>query len=284
LSKEEESQETGFRALLRNKMLRFPLMVGLVLQLSQQFSGINAVFYYSTSFFDRAKFTDPWLGSVLAATVNVISTFLAIHLMDRLGRRTLLLLSSSTMALSCIALTITLYITSESVNIPITTGGTLDPTSVINNNNNSVLLGYISVGCVLLFVIFFEIGLGPIPWLIVAEIFPSRARAKAMTLAASLNWISNFIVGVTFPLLQLVLDKWTFIPFGVCSLLTFAFTIEYVPETKGKTLEDIQDEIRKRYGDQLTEQEANEAKDFVPDFSEKESAKNDLRNHDEDIL
>jgi len=105
-----------------------------------------------------------------------------------------------------------------------------------------------------------------------------------MTLSASLNWVSNFVVGVTFPLLQVSLGKWTFIPFGVCLLLTFAFTIEYVPETKGKTLEDIQDEIRARYGNELSEQEAIQAKDtFLPDFLEKESSVNDVRNHDSDI-
>jgi len=214
------------RALLTKKSLRFPLIVGLGLQLAQQLSGINAVFYYSTGFFEKARFKDPWLGSVLAATVNVISTGLAVQMMDRLGRRTLLLISSTAMCLSSIALTVTLYLSAD--------------------QPENVTLGYVLVICVLLFVTFFEMGLGPIPWLIVAEIFPSKARATAMTAASALNWTANFIVGITFPHVTNNLGKWSFVPFAAFLVLTTAFTTEFVFETKGKSLQEIQQEIQDR--------------------------------------
>jgi len=204
--------------------LRKPLIIGLVLQFAQQLSGINAVFYYSTSFFERAHFQDPWLGSVLAAFVNVVATGVAVRLMDQAGRRLLLLVSSLGMCVSAIMLTWALQLTSA------------HPTSVV--------LGYGSVVSVLLYVTLFELGLGPIPWLITAEIFPSSAASTCMTITCSANWIFNFCVGLLFPTMQAHLGSYVFVPFGVVCLLCFFFTAVYVPETRGKTLEKIQSDLK----------------------------------------
>ncbi len=84
---------------------RRPLLIGFGLQLVQQFSGINAVFFYSTAFFTSAHMSDPWLGSVLASSVNVLATGLSIYLIERMGRRKLLLISTMGMMLSCVGLT-----------------------------------------------------------------------------------------------------------------------------------------------------------------------------------
>jgi len=171
-------------------------------------------------------------GSVLAGTVNVFATLAAVQAMDWLGRRTLLLLSSSLMALSSIGLTVALYVIEQQ---------SADASADIGAE--STVVGHLAVVFVLLFVIFFELGLGPIPWLIVAEMFPAHARGSGMTLCSSLNWTCNFIVGVSFPILNRVLTKWCFLPFTVCLLFTFSFVYEFAIETKGKTLEEIQDEI-----------------------------------------
>src|SRR5690242_9472312 len=83
----------------------------------------------------------------------------------------------------------------------------------------------------------------PIPWLIGAEIFPSIVRAPALTISLILNWSCNFIVGVSFPHLNSYLTIWTFVPFGIILLLSSLFIMKYVPETRGKTLDEIQEEV-----------------------------------------
>lgn len=90
------------------------------------------------------------------------------------------------------------------------------------------------------FVAFFEIGLGPIPWLIVAEMFESKYVDPAQSVACQVNWICNFIIGVAFPSLNAALGVWTFVPFGVVLLGCFLFTACYLPETLHRTVEELQ--------------------------------------------
>eukprot|EP00823_Brevimastigomonas_motovehiculus_P000314 TRINITY_DN10404_c0_g1_i1.p1 TRINITY_DN10404_c0_g1~~TRINITY_DN10404_c0_g1_i1.p1 ORF type:complete len:630 (-),score=97.86 TRINITY_DN10404_c0_g1_i1:61-1950(-) len=246
-SKQEEQGGAAvtMTSLLMNPMLRLPLMIALFLNLAQQFSGINAVFYYSASFFKSAKFSDPWLGSVLASVVNVLATALAIPMMDRLGRRTLLLASAGFMAVSCFSLTGMLYwldaLTTSSVP---STNALPEAAASITASSSASGVGIAAVCSVLLFVSFFEIGLGPIAWLISAEIFPSRERAMAMAAACGFNWICNFIVGLGFPFMNSELGNLCFVPFGAFLMLSLIFVAYYVPETKGKTLEEIQQELK----------------------------------------
>ncbi|EQC31526.1 hypothetical protein SDRG_10700 [Saprolegnia diclina VS20] len=204
--------------VLGDKSIRFPLIVGVTLQIAQQLSGINAVMFYASSFFQGVHLSNPLVGTTLVGVVNVVSTGVALVLMDTAGRRPLLLWSCGGMILSCVVLTLGLW----------------------------QLLPYyemVSVGGVMLFVWFFEIGLGPIPWLIVAEMFPAKPRPTAMALATMVNWLFSFVIGITFPMLQNHLLENSFVPFGIALVLAFAFTFKYVPETKGKTLEEIQQDM-----------------------------------------
>lgn len=104
-------------------------------------------------------------------------------------------------------------------------------------------LGYtaksIALAAVMLFVTFFEIGLGPIPWLITTEYFDSKYVATAMSLACIVNWGCNFLVGLLFPYLQQALGPYTFLPFAVVLVVTFVFTALYVTESYGRTVEEI---------------------------------------------
>ena len=155
----------ALRPLFRRSYRR-PLIIGFLLQVSQQMSGINAVFFYSTSFFAAANVGDPWLGSVLCCTVNVAATWLALSLMDRMGRRTLLFISTIGMAASAIALT---YFLTEQVR-----ASSAPPPNIHTHTSPShpdpalssyaVISSYLSIAFVLLYVTFFELGLGPIPW------------------------------------------------------------------------------------------------------------------------
>ncbi len=105
-------------------------------------------------------------------------------------------------------------------------------------------LGFASVFLIVLYVVFFEVGLGSIPWLIGAEIFPEKIRSKAIAASSAINWCCNFIVGLCFPWFNRVLGDYCFVPFGV--FLCGSFVIQYftVPETQGKSLEQIQQEIK----------------------------------------
>mmetsp|Transcript_21462 Transcript_21462/g.31920 ORF Transcript_21462/g.31920 Transcript_21462/m.31920 type:complete len:618 (-) Transcript_21462:94-1947(-) len=217
---EEEKQEISVGTLVRNPSSRKPFLIGVALMLFQQFSGINAVFYYSTSFFEKAHFDDPFLGTVLAATVNVIATGLAVDLMDRAGRRPLLVISSLGMCFSSLVLTVALVLSQYKIN-----------------------LGSLEISGMLLYVAFFEIGLGPIPWAITAELFGAVERATAMGACSCMNWVANFLVGLTFPAMNSFLGPFAFVPFACVTLIAAIFSNLTVPETKGMSLEEIREQM-----------------------------------------
>ena len=191
--------------------LRVLVVSSIVLQMGQQLGGVNAVFYYSTTFFE-GLISNPLVGSTLVAFVNVVATYVALKLMDNTARRTLILWSSGGMILSTILITLAL-------------AGSV--------NKSTALFGVMS------FVSFFEIGLGPVPWLIVAEMFDAKYVATAMSIACVVNWACNFLVGLCFPFIRLYFGIYCFVPFGVVLVSTFLFTYLYLPETHGRSVEDI---------------------------------------------
>ncbi len=198
--------------LLRAKDIRVLVVSAVVLQMAQQLCGINAVFYYSTSFFE-GMISDPLMGTTLVGAVNVIATYIALLLMDTTGRRDLIIWSAGGMLLSTCLITICLL-------------------GYISNSSIAIL-------AVMLYVSFFEIGLGPIPWLIVAEMFDAKYVATAMSLSCIVNWVCNFLVGLLFPYMQEYLGAWSFAPFAVVLLSTVVFAYAYLPETHGRTVAEI---------------------------------------------
>lgn len=201
--------------MLMDTHVRRLLICSLVLQVAQQLSGINAVFYYSTSFF-QGIIANPMLGTCIISGINVLATYVALLLMETTNRRTLLNWSAWGMLGSSIALVF-------------------------------CLLGYFSKICSVLFVIsyvsFFEIGLGPVPWLIVAEMFEPRYVTTAMSVSSQVNWASNFVVGMAFPYLQSSLGALSFAPFIVVLASTIVFVAIYLPETRGLSPEDLREEV-----------------------------------------
>ncbi|RLN56737.1 hypothetical protein BBP00_00007851 [Phytophthora kernoviae] len=214
----ESGDIPGVWEVLCDSSIRLPLIVAVVLQCAQQLSGINAVMFYASSFFQNAGLENPLVGITLVYVVNVLATVVALMLMDSVGRRPLLLWSVVGMLLSSGVLTLGLM-------------------------NLLPLANFLSVGGVMSFVWFFEIGLGPIPWLIAAEMFPAKSRTTATSIATMVNWLGLFVVGIVFPTMQSVLDDYIFIPFAFLLVLTLGFSLKYVPETKGKTLDEIQEEM-----------------------------------------
>eukprot|EP00064_Thunnus_orientalis_P011911 superscaffoldBa00001770_g11943 len=193
--------------LFRAAAYRQPLLIAVMLQLSQQLSGINAVFYYSTGIFASAGVKQPIYATIGAGIVNTIFTIVSLFLVEKAGRRTLHLLGLGGMAVSAVLMTISLLL------------------------KETPAMSYVAIMAVMLFVAMFELGPGPIPWFIVAELFSRRGpRPAAMAVAGCCNWTANFLEWC---------GPWVFLIFAVLLLLFFIFTFIKVPETKGKTFDEI---------------------------------------------
>uniref|UniRef100_A0A8C4EMZ2 Solute carrier family 2 member 3a n=1 Tax=Dicentrarchus labrax TaxID=13489 RepID=A0A8C4EMZ2_DICLA len=201
--------------LFRSAAYQQPLLIAVMLQLSQQLSGINAVFYYSTGIFESAGVKKPIYATIGAGIVNTIFTVVSLFLVEKAGRRTLHLLGLGGMAISAVLMTVSLLLK----DIP--------------------AMSYMAIVAVMLFVAMFELGPGPIPWFIVAELFSQGPRPAAMAVAGCCNWTANFLVGMSFPKLEEVCGPWVFLIFTTFLLLFFIFTFLKVPETRGKTFDEI---------------------------------------------
>ncbi|XP_038047453.1 solute carrier family 2, facilitated glucose transporter member 3-like [Patiria miniata] len=217
-AEEQKEERISVLQLFKRSSLRRPLFISVIMQLSQQLSGITAVLYYSSLIFvaagvseDNAKYATLSTGAVM-----VIMTIVSVPLMDRSGRRLLHLVGLGIMAVSAALLTIFLFVKE-----------TWSPAS------------YISVVCVMFFTLGFAIGPGSIPWLIVAELFSQGPRPAAISIAFCVNWTANFAVGLLFPILQKALQNYVFIIFIVLLVIFFVFTFFFVPETKNKSFEEI---------------------------------------------
>lgn len=214
----EEKQQMGFRELLRPGV-RGALLVGVGLAVFQQFVGINTVIYYAPTIFQSAGFASASaaiLATSVVGIVNVISTIVAILLVDKVGRRPLLLAGSAIMVIALIALGIVFAVST-------TNTGTLTLIALI------------------VYIIAFAISFGPVFWLMSAEIFPTKVRASGAAVSSFSNWTANFLVSVTFlSLVGAIGAPSTFWLYAFMGILAFIFCYMLVPETKGKTLEQIE--------------------------------------------
>jgi len=219
-----KGEKGTWRELLK-PWLRPMLIVGVGLAFFQQFTGINTVIYYAPTIFQLAGFhsnSTSILATVGVGLVNAGMTVVAISLMDRVGRRPLLLIGLTGMALSLFALTLGF-------------SGVL----------GSGALKWIGLLSLMAYVASFAISIGPVFWLIISEIYPLRLRGLAMSLATGANWVCNLIVTFTFLLL---IQAWgptgTFGLLGVITLAAIPFSYFLVPETKDRSLEQIEHDVR----------------------------------------
>ncbi|CAF0813050.1 unnamed protein product [Adineta steineri] len=208
--------------LFTTPTVRWALLITVFLQLSQQLSGINAVIYYSLSIFQSAGFSKEVssYANLGLGGANIIVTIISVFLMDRLGRRILHLTGIGGMFITSLILVISLLV---------------QPTPFWN---------MMSLVMTILYVAFFGIGPGSIPWLITAELFSQAYRVPASSIAVLVNWSANFAVGLSFkPLFTDVMHKYTFLLFTGFLLIFFLGTFLFVPETKAKNVETIYAEI-----------------------------------------
>lgn len=216
------TREQGSFGELFAPAYRLPLSIAVVLMVGSQFSGINVIMYYSTEIFRNATgdANAAFASSVWIGLVNLLATFIAIGLVDKAGRKPLLLAGN---AVQVVAL--------------VTVGFVFG-----RNPQSPALLAF-----VILYTAAFAMAMGPLPWIVCSEIFPARLRGRAMSVATFCIWTACLVVAQTFPLLlKRIGPAWAFWIYGACSAATFVFVLLRLPETKGRTLEDIELSWRKR--------------------------------------
>lgn len=200
--------------------------VGIILSVFQQFVGINVIFYYSTSLWKSVGFdeTDSFTISVATSVTNVLVTLIAIFLVDRVGRKPILLTGSVMMAVSLGVMAIAFMFgegTGQDVTLPAPWG----PIALVAAN---------------VFVIGFGASWGPLVWVLLGEIFPSRIRGKALGVAAAAQWIANFLITISFPAMSAWSLPLTYGMYAAFAALSFFYVLLRIPETKGMDIEQTE--------------------------------------------
>ncbi len=217
----KNQEESTFSDLLAPKIKPL-LFIGIILAVFQQITGINTIMYYAPKIFanvgqsnDSALFQ-----TILIGGTNLIFTLVAMVLIDRLGRKLLIVIGSSGMMLMLAGLS-ALYFTNQTSGVLVLV----------------FILGYIA---------FFAASLGPALWVVAAELFPNRLRSKGMSIAIVSLWIACTLVTIAFPImLEKLSGGLTFLIFALICLANLLYVLKYVPETKGKTLEELEKQFAK---------------------------------------
>ncbi|MBS3993054.1 MAG: sugar porter family MFS transporter [Bacteroidetes bacterium] len=204
------------------KGLGMAVFIGIMLSIFQQLTGINAILYYGSKIFASMGNVaeDALFQNIMLAAINFLFTFIAIKYVDSWGRKPLLIIGAFVMALSLGLLTYSIY-----------TG----------------TYGIVSVVALLSFVAAFAMSWGPVVWVLLSEIFPDNARDTAMSIAVAAQWFLNYLVSQTFPILmdeeswyyQISNGTFPYWIYGISCIIMLIFVIKFVPETKGKDLQNI---------------------------------------------
>jgi len=219
------NKQKGGRKELFSPLIKPAMIVGVSLAILQQITGINTVIYYAPTIFEFAGFHSSAaaiFATFVVGFVNVGFTVVAIFLLDRVGRRKLLLIGLAGMSGMLIMLGIAFILP-----------------SLLNQLGTLAAIGLMA------YVGFFAIGLGPVFWLLISEIYPLKVRGLAMSIVTEANWGSNLIISLTFlTFIQLLGRSGTFWLYAAVGIIAVIFTYRYVPETKERTLEEIEEHWR----------------------------------------
>lgn len=217
-----ESSRSMWKELFSKKM-RAPIALGMLLFFFQQLSGINVVIYYAPIIFEKMNLGSNFanlLATVGIGAVNVLMTIVSMRLIERLGRRLLLIIGFFGTAVTLILVAFITYIDHPEIR-------------------------WIAAVSLFIYIAAFAVGLGPLPWVMMSEIFPLKIRGQGASLSAGTNWAFNTIVVATFPtLLHTAGISATFALYAFTCLVGLIYSIYYVPETKGMSLEKIEKYIR----------------------------------------
>jgi MFS transporter, SP family, galactose:H+ symporter len=219
---DDQAGRKGLRALLAPH-LRAALVVGLGLAALQQFAGINTILYYAPTIMQETGLnaSNSIYYSVGIGIVNLLMTIVSIRLVDKVGRRVLLLVSLVGMAVSIALLGVAFIADLSSV---------------------------LTLVFMMLYIVSFAVGMGPVFWVVLGEIFPTRERAEGTGLGSMINWLANFAVSLAFlPLVAAIGQGETFWIFAVVCALGLVFVYRYVPETRNRNYLEIDDDLQTRW-------------------------------------
>ncbi len=222
--RELSGRKSSFREVL-NPAVRNVMILGVSLAVFQQITGINTIIYYAPTLLASAGLgsSAALLANVVNGAVNVTMTIVAIRLLDRTGRRPLLLGGTTGMAVGMIVVALTFLIGGSQLH-----GGS----------------AYIAIAGLLIYTGSFAIGLGPVFWLLISEIYPVKIRGQAMSVATMANWGANFVVTISFlTLLSAIGSAGTFFLFAGLSIVAVAYFQRKVPETRNRSLPDIERDL-----------------------------------------
>ena len=211
-------EEKGSWAVLFRPGIRIAMFAGIALALLSQFTGINAIIYYGPRIMEEAglKLGDALGGQVIIGIVNAVTTGFAIWKIDQYGRKKLLNIGVAGMFFSLLAVGL-LFLLKQTE-------------------------GFLLIGCIITFITFFEIGFGPVIWVLLSEIYPTNVRGRAMSIATLMLWVGTAIIGQVVPwMLETLSPAVTFFVFALCCI-PVTFILRLIPETKGLSLEDIEKE------------------------------------------
>lgn len=220
-SLQDISNRVNYGALLDKKVRRV-LIVGLVIAFLQQWSGINIVFNYAEEVFTSAGFgiSDSFLNIVITGVVNLLFTFVAIHTVDSLGRRKLMLFGFSGLAITYVILGASYYF----------------------GFNGMLVVGIITVAIAI-----YAMSLAPITWVVISEIFPNRIRGAAMAVATTTLWIGSALLVLLFPIINNWIDiSGAFWLYAAICIVGYLFIRRFLPETKGRSREEIEELFKKK--------------------------------------
>lgn len=222
IKEEHELSKKGVKESLFNGKYKKPILFAVVLAMFNQLSGINAILYYAPRIFEMAGFSkeQAYLQPVFIGAANLLFTLLAMSVIDKFGRKTLLIIGS-------IGMIVFLALTANAFNTPGATG--------------SYVIVYL-IG----FIAFFAFSQGAVIWVFISEIFPNSVRSQGGSLGSFTHWFMAFVISLTFPIIVEGSEKggfYSFIFYSVMMLLNLLFTWRVLPETKGKSLENIQKEL-----------------------------------------
>jgi len=198
------------------------IIIGILLSVFQQFVGINVVLYYAPEIFKTVSSgTDSaLLMTIIVGVVNFLFTIIAIKTVDKYGRKPLMLIGAIGMGVAMLSLGFVFF---------------------------SHASGYFALFCMMLYVASFAMSWGPVTWVLLSEIFPNKIRGKALAIAVAAQWISNYLVSLTFPMMndnsyltEQFNHGFAYWVYGIMCILAVLFVKKYVPETKGKTLEEME--------------------------------------------
>ena len=201
--------------------------VGIMLAVFQQLVGINVIFYYGATLWQLAGFSenDSLLINIVSGAVSIAACFVTIAVIDKIGRKPLLLIGSAGMA---VTLFVMVYAFSH---------GSLDAEGGLVLSKS---LGMVAVVAANLYVIFFNVSWGPVMWVMLGEMFPNQIRGSALAVAGFFQWFANFLVAFSFPAMAAWSLTGSYVFYGVCAVISFFLVQKYIQETKGKELEEMQ--------------------------------------------